>query len=177
MKKRSAQWPAANDSLIDTDDLILSKTVRLFITSKPAVNIWVTTCKMIHLLIKIWHAYIFLHKYLSHIQQSKWVSSVGRLCSGWETVCAVWTSGHSVERNQLRWFGHLIRIPAGCLPLEVFQVHPTGRGPWVRTRTRWRDYTAYPIWPGEENVATERDACYTQTAHIIMKQLLILVFN
>ena len=32
-----------------------------------------------------------------------------------------------VERSQLRWFGHLIRMPPTHLPLEVFQAHPTGR--------------------------------------------------
>jgi len=44
-----------------------------------------------------------------------------------------------VERSPLRWFGHLIRTPPGRLPLEVFQVPPTGRRPRGRPRTRWRD--------------------------------------
>jgi len=45
-----------------------------------------------------------------------------------------------IERSQLRWFGHLIRMPPGRLPLEVFQTRPTGRRPRGRPRTRWRDY-------------------------------------
>uniref|UniRef100_A0A8C2WVQ0 FERM and PDZ domain containing 1 n=1 Tax=Cyclopterus lumpus TaxID=8103 RepID=A0A8C2WVQ0_CYCLU len=31
-----------------------------------------------------------------------------------------------VERSQLRWFGHLVRMPPGRLPLEVFRARPTG---------------------------------------------------
>jgi len=45
-----------------------------------------------------------------------------------------------IERSQLRWFGHLIRMSPGRLPLEVFQTRPTGRRPQGRPRTRWRDY-------------------------------------
>lgn len=40
------------------------------------------------------------------------------------------------ERNQ-------IRMPPGRLPLEVFQAHPTGRRPWRRPRTQWRDYISH----------------------------------
>ena len=43
-----------------------------------------------------------------------------------------------VERSQLRWFGHLIRMPTGRLPREVFLAPPTGRRPRGRPRTRWR---------------------------------------
>ncbi|PWA15275.1 hypothetical protein CCH79_00008546 [Gambusia affinis] len=32
-----------------------------------------------------------------------------------------------VERGQLRWLGHLVRMPPGCLPGEVFRARPTGR--------------------------------------------------
>ena len=45
-----------------------------------------------------------------------------------------------VERSQLRWFGHLVRMSPGRLPREVFQASPTGRRPRGRPRTRWRDY-------------------------------------
>lgn len=38
----------------------------------------------------------------------------------------------SIERSQLRWFRHLVRMPPGHLPVEVFQECPTGR----RTRGR-----------------------------------------
>ena len=34
-----------------------------------------------------------------------------------------------LERSQLRWFGHLVRMPTGCLPWEVFQARPVGRRP------------------------------------------------
>jgi len=45
-----------------------------------------------------------------------------------------------VKRSQLKWFGHLIRMPPGRLPLEVFQARPTGRRRRGRPRTGWRDY-------------------------------------
>ncbi len=32
-----------------------------------------------------------------------------------------------IERSQLRWLGHLFRMPPGCLPGEVFRARPTGR--------------------------------------------------
>ena len=30
----------------------------------------------------------------------------------------------SLEKSQLRWFGHLVRMPTGPLPWEVFQARP-----------------------------------------------------
>ncbi|KAK0147800.1 putative uncharacterized transposon-derived protein F52C9.6 [Merluccius polli] len=45
-----------------------------------------------------------------------------------------------VERSQMRWLGHLVRMPPGRLPGEVFRARPTGRRPRGRPRTRWRDY-------------------------------------
>ncbi|KAK0148831.1 Protein broad-minded [Merluccius polli] len=46
-----------------------------------------------------------------------------------------------VERSQMRWLGHLVRMPPGRLPGEVFRARPTGRRPRGRPRTRWRDYS------------------------------------
>jgi exonuclease III len=69
-----------------------------------------------------------------------------------------------VERSQLRWLGHLVRMPPGRLPGEVFRARPTGRRPRGRPRTRWRDYVSRLAWerlgiPPEElaQVAGERD--------------------
>ena len=45
-----------------------------------------------------------------------------------------------VERSQLRWFGHLSRMPAGRLPREVYKACPTGSRPRGRPRIRWRNY-------------------------------------
>ncbi|KAI3359480.1 hypothetical protein L3Q82_013884 [Scortum barcoo] len=53
-----------------------------------------------------------------------------------------------IERSQLRWLGHLFRMPPGRLPREVFQACPTGRRPRGRPRTRWRDYVSRLAWPG-----------------------------
>ncbi|KAK3535054.1 hypothetical protein QTP70_002584 [Hemibagrus guttatus] len=44
-----------------------------------------------------------------------------------------------IERWQLRWLGHLFRMPPGRLPGEVFRACPTGKRPRGRPRTRWRD--------------------------------------
>ncbi|KAI3373320.1 hypothetical protein L3Q82_006620 [Scortum barcoo] len=51
-----------------------------------------------------------------------------------------------IERSQLRWLGHLFRMPPGRLPREVFQACPTGRRPRGRPRTRWRDYVSWLAW-------------------------------
>ncbi|XP_048880792.1 uncharacterized protein LOC125748552 [Brienomyrus brachyistius] len=69
-----------------------------------------------------------------------------------------------IERSQMRWLGHLIRMPPGRLPGEVFRACPTGRRPRGRPRTRWRDYVSRLAWerlgvPPEEldEVAGERE--------------------
>jgi len=61
-------------------------------------------------------------------------------------------------------FGHLIQMPTGRLPLEVFQARPTGKRPRGRPRIRWRDYISRLAWeclgiPQNEleNVAGERE--------------------
>ncbi|KAK0146650.1 putative uncharacterized transposon-derived protein F52C9.6 [Merluccius polli] len=51
-----------------------------------------------------------------------------------------------VERSQMRWLGHLVRMPPGHLPGEVFRACPTGRRPRGRPRTRWRDYVSRLAW-------------------------------
>ncbi len=48
-----------------------------------------------------------------------------------------------VERSQVRWFEHLVRMPPGHHPLEVFQAHPIGRRPRGRPKTHWRDYISH----------------------------------
>ncbi|CAM4608815.1 unnamed protein product [Leuciscus chuanchicus] len=69
-----------------------------------------------------------------------------------------------IEKGQLRWLGHLFRMPPGRLPGKVFRAHPTGRRPRGRTRTRWRDYVSRLDWeslgvPPEEleEVSRERE--------------------
>ena len=64
----------------------------------------------------------------------------------------------------MRWLGHLVRMPPGRLPGEVFRARPTGRRPRGRPRTRWRDYVSGLAWerlgaPPEEleEVAGDRD--------------------
>uniref|UniRef100_A0A8C6KHS8 Reverse transcriptase domain-containing protein n=1 Tax=Nothobranchius furzeri TaxID=105023 RepID=A0A8C6KHS8_NOTFU len=48
-----------------------------------------------------------------------------------------------IERSQLRWLGHLVKMPPGRLPGEVFRARPTGRRPKGRPRTRRRDYVSH----------------------------------
>ncbi|KAK3564905.1 hypothetical protein QTP86_030846, partial [Hemibagrus guttatus] len=51
-----------------------------------------------------------------------------------------------IERGQLRWLGHLFRMPPGRLPGEVFRACPIGKRPRGRPRTRWRDYVFWLAW-------------------------------
>ncbi len=67
-----------------------------------------------------------------------------------------------IERSQLRWLGHLFRMPPGHLPGEVFRVRPTGRRPRGRPRMRWRDYVSRLAWehlgiPPEEQEEVSRE--------------------
>ncbi|TWW73458.1 hypothetical protein D4764_15G0008520 [Takifugu flavidus] len=78
-----------------------------------------------------------------------------------------------VERSQMRWLGHLVRMDMPCptggtcperLPGEVFRACPSGRRPPGRPRTHWRDYVSRLAWerlgipPDEmEEVAGERE--------------------
>ena len=74
-----------------------------------------------------------------------------------------------LERSQLRWFGHLVRMPPERLPREVLAACPLGKRPRGRPRTRWRDYISSLAWerlgiPQEEvaNVAREREVWSSQ---------------
>ncbi|GAA6111505.1 uncharacterized protein LOC111191400, partial [Tachysurus ichikawai] len=51
-----------------------------------------------------------------------------------------------IKRSQLRWLGHLFRIPLGRHSGEVFRACPTGRRLRGRPRTRWRDYVSQLAW-------------------------------
>ncbi|KAK3532757.1 hypothetical protein QTP86_028126 [Hemibagrus guttatus] len=69
-----------------------------------------------------------------------------------------------IERGQLRWLGHLFRMPPGRLPGEVFRAYPTGKRRRGRPKTRWRDYVSRLTWerlgisPEElEEVSGERE--------------------
>ncbi|TWW74403.1 hypothetical protein D4764_14G0004060 [Takifugu flavidus] len=65
-----------------------------------------------------------------------------------------------VERSQMKWLGHLVRMPPGSLPGEVFRACPSGGRSW----TCWRDSVSRLVWeclgipPDElEEVAGERE--------------------
>ncbi len=66
-----------------------------------------------------------------------------------------------VERSQLRWFGHLLRMPPGHLPV-VSQVRPAVKRSRGRPRSKWRDYVSVVAWerlgiPSSELVDVARE--------------------
>lgn len=69
-----------------------------------------------------------------------------------------------VERSQLRWVGHLIRMYPRHPPLEVSFELSTRRRTLNQPRTHWRDYISYLAWESlgipqaePEDVAGEED--------------------
>ena len=51
-----------------------------------------------------------------------------------------------IERSQLRWFGHVSRIPQERLPKQALLAKVNGRRPVGRPRTRWTDYIEDVGW-------------------------------
>ncbi|KAK3529892.1 hypothetical protein QTP86_007210 [Hemibagrus guttatus] len=100
----------------------------------------------------------FLHRVVGRSLRDRVRSSVTREELGVEPLLL------HIERGQLRWLGHLFRMPPGRLPGEVFRACPTGKRPRGRPRTRWRDYVSRLAWerlgvPPEEleDVSGERE--------------------
>uniref|UniRef100_A0A8C6LGM7 C2H2-type domain-containing protein n=1 Tax=Nothobranchius furzeri TaxID=105023 RepID=A0A8C6LGM7_NOTFU len=63
-----------------------------------------------------------------------------------------------IERSQLRWLGHLVRMPPGHLPGEVFCVHPTRRRPRthrVLHRFKWQRYPSLEEALEEQSVGVD----------------------
>ena len=51
-----------------------------------------------------------------------------------------------IERSQLRWFGHVSRMPQKRLPKQALLVKANGRRPVGRPRTRWANYVEDLGW-------------------------------
>ncbi len=56
-----------------------------------------------------------------------------------------------IEKSQLRWLGHLFRMPPESLPGEVFRARPTGRRP--REDPGHAGGIMSPEWPGNASVS------------------------
>lgn len=97
------------------------------------------------------HEVWLITKELQYVQrQPKWVSFAGftlrdrvrsshnRKAIGADTLLL------HLEWSQPRWFRHLIWMPTGRFPAEVFRVHPTRRRPQGRLRICWK--CTYPWW-------------------------------
>ena len=51
-----------------------------------------------------------------------------------------------IERSQLRWFRHPVRMLPGCLTVGVFQTCSSAQRPLGRPRTGWRDHVSLLAW-------------------------------
>ena len=51
-----------------------------------------------------------------------------------------------IKRSQLRWFGHVSRMPQERLPKQALLAEANGRRPVGRPRTRWTDYIEDHGW-------------------------------
>ena len=51
-----------------------------------------------------------------------------------------------IERSQLRWFGHVSRMPQERLPKQALLAKANGRRPVGRPRTKWIDYIEDLEW-------------------------------
>ena len=70
-----------------------------------------------------------------------------------------------LERSQLRWYGHVTRMPQERTAKKLLCSTPIGQRPRGHPRTRWRDYVEDLSWsrlgiPAEHLsfVAEDRDA-------------------
>ena len=51
-----------------------------------------------------------------------------------------------IERSQLRWYGHVSRMPEKRLPKQALLAKANGRRPVGRPRIRWTDYIEDHRW-------------------------------
>ena len=47
----------------------------------------------------------------------------------------------AIERNQMRWLGHVLRMPPERMARKMLEAEPEGPRPVGRPRTRWLDQT------------------------------------
>ena len=70
-----------------------------------------------------------------------------------------------IERSQLRWFGHVSRMPQERLLKQALLAKANGRRPLGRPRTRWTDYIEDLGWnhlgPGTSDQGRQVRPCLT----------------
>ena len=66
-----------------------------------------------------------------------------------------------IERSQLRWFGHVSKLPQERLPKQALLAKANGRRPVGRPRTRWTNYT--------ENLGWNRLGLYSRETMDVME--------
>lgn len=70
-----------------------------------------------------------------------------------------------VERSQLRWFGHVMRMHEDCHPAKYYKWQPQGKRPTGRPRKRWKDAVRQAIEArGKTIEEVERDQLYADRA-------------
>ena len=74
-----------------------------------------------------------------------------------------------VERSQLRWFGHVSRMPQERLPKQSLLARMRGKRPVGRPRTRWQDYI--------ENIAWNRLGMRPSEAKEVVEDRKVGLFN
>jgi len=78
-----------------------------------------------------------------------------------------------IQRSQLRWLGHLSKMPRESLARQVLLAIPTGKGPIGRPRTRWSEYISDLAWTrlGTEPAEISEIAVDCEASRVLLRLL------